>query len=117
MKKKVFYWIPRLIAILLILFYGVFTLDVFQEYSGQELFIALFMQLLPCLILTLVLILAWFKGIHGGFAFISLGFLSIWFFSTWKDLISFLLLSMPLIIVGFLFIVEHIRAVPAPYKK
>lgn len=50
---------PRVVGILGILFLSSFELDVFgQGYSASELVVALFMHLIPSLVLIAVLILA-----------------------------------------------------------
>ncbi len=42
-----------------ILFVSMFAMDVFEEYTGWTLLVALFMHLIPSIILTIFLVLAW----------------------------------------------------------
>ena len=55
--KKFLYWLPRILAILYILFIALFALDVFGAgYSPLETVIALFMHLVPNYILIAILL-------------------------------------------------------------
>ena len=77
MTKKVnkfIYWIPRILAILLILFLMIFSLDVFESgLTGWQMLIGLFMHNLPSLILAIVLWISWKYEIVGGVTFIIAG--------------------------------------------
>ena len=79
-KQKLIYWIPRILVIIFILFISLFSLDVFSEYSGLEVFIALFMHLIPSFILIILLIIAWKWEKIGGILFLILGGVFIIFF-------------------------------------
>ena len=58
--KSILFWAPRIISILFILFLSLFALDVFgQGYGFWETVQALFMHLLPSLLLVAALLLAW----------------------------------------------------------
>ena len=60
MSRIVFYWLPRILAILFIAFISMFALDVFREGgSPMQIAIALFMHLIPSAVLLIALILAW----------------------------------------------------------
>jgi len=59
MSAKFFYWSPRLLAILFILFLSLFALDVFDGNQGAAVWLALLMHLTLPLALLLVVILAW----------------------------------------------------------
>ncbi|MBR9693359.1 hypothetical protein GOV07_05560 [Candidatus Woesearchaeota archaeon] len=98
-------WLPRGIVILYICFLSLFALDVFSEgYGFLELLVALFMHLLPSLVLVGVLILAWKRPKWGGITFLVLGLIFTVFFNTYEDLINFLIISLPLFITGGLFV-------------
>ncbi len=104
MRSKYLYWAPRVLAILFIAFLSIFALDVFGEgYGFLELLIALFMHLIPALILVGVLLVAWKREKVGGIIFIIIGFLFTIFFRTYSNLIGFLLISFPVFLIGFLF--------------
>jgi hypothetical protein len=85
---------------------SMFALDVFVEYSFPEVFVALFMHLIPSFVLTGLLCLAWKKELYGGIAFIVLSLVFTIFFNTYREIISFLLISLPVLIVGILFLVN-----------
>jgi hypothetical protein len=69
--NKYLYWAPRILAILLILFMMLFSLDVFQSgLTGWQIAIGLFMHNLPSLILAIVLLISWKYEIVGGIVFV-----------------------------------------------
>jgi len=110
MRSKYLYWAPRVLAILFIAFLSIFALDVFVEgYSFLELSIALFMHLIPALILVGVLWVAWRREKVGGIIFVIIGFLFTIFFRTYSNLIGFLLISFPVFLIGFLFWISKLR--------
>ena len=109
-RDRLWHWLPRILAIGGIFFLAIFALDVFSEYDNAlEIAIGLFMHLIPSYILFAVTVLAWRYGVAGGLLFIGLGLLSIVFFETYRDLIVMLLVSVPPIIVGILFIYDEMR--------
>lgn len=68
------YWTPRILAILLILFLFLFSLDVVGTKLGfWGTFLNLLMNNIPSLILLIVLIISWKREIVGGIAFILAG--------------------------------------------
>ncbi len=92
--KKFFYWLPRILAILYICFFSVFALDVFGEPQWP---LALFMHLIPSMVLLTMTIVAWKKERVGGILFFLAGvFILVFYHTLWMALpafaISFLLL-------------------------
>ena len=69
-KEKIIFWLPRVLVIILILFVSMFAFDVFAEYQGVELLIALFMHLVPSFILIIILIAAWKFELIGAILFL-----------------------------------------------
>lgn len=107
-KNKTWYWLPRILAIVFILFVSIFALDVFMEdYTLLETIVALFMHLIPTFVLIAVTILAWKKEFAGGIAFIILGLLFTVFFNTYQELVGFLIISLPVFVIGILFLISH----------
>lgn len=92
-------WSARILSILFILFISMFALD----SSG----IGFFIHLIPSYILVALLILSWFKPLSGGICFIILSGLFTYFFKTYNDIIVFLLISIPVLIIGILFIIQY----------
>ena len=108
-KKDWIFWTPRILTILFIVFMSMFAFDVFGEYSGLELLIAFFMHIIPSLVLIGILILAWRKEKVGGYMFITLAVLFTIFFKLYKDIIVFLIIGLPVLLTGILFLLDYYR--------
>jgi hypothetical protein len=114
---KFLHWAPRIICILAIIFISLFALDSF----GPDLTIwqqigAFLVHLIPSFVLIALLIVAWKWEFIGGliFTLIGLGFSPIIFMhnykmnqSVWMSLLIILMITMPFVIVGILFMVSH----------
>lgn len=112
-KKKMLHILPRILSIVFILFFSIFALDVFgQGYGFWETIVALFMHLIPSFILTAILVVAWKNEEVGGIIFLALSLIFTIFFNTYKNLVSFLMMSFPLIIIGILFLLNHTKKNP-----
>ena len=79
------------------------ALDVFAEYSGLELLIALFMHLIPTFILIAVTVLAWKWEIVGAVLFPALGIFYIIVMWANADFVAYLLITGPVFLLGILF--------------
>jgi len=98
--------LPRILAILYIAFISLFAFDVFEEgYGLLGTMLALFMHLIPSFILIACLVLAWKRPKIGGIVFMALGVVFTLFFRTYQRLDVFLIVSLPLLVVGALFII------------
>ena len=62
---------------------------------------------LPWLLLLLLVYIAWKKELIGGSLITLIGFLSIAFFKTYEHLIVFMLVSLPLILLGGSLVVSY----------
>lgn len=101
--------LPRTLAIIYIAFISLFALDVFGEgYGFFGTMLALFMHLIPSFILILCLVLAWKKPIIGGAIFVVLGIIFTLWFRTYQRIEVFLIISLPLFVIGIFFIVDGI---------
>ena len=119
MKKsiKIFYWLPRIICILAILFVSLFAADAFAPgLTIWQQISAFIMHLIPSFVLLAFLIVAWKWEYVGGIIFIIIGLgLSPLVFihnykmnhSIWMSLWIILLITIPFVIVGILFVVSH----------
>jgi hypothetical protein len=97
LKKKIRYtWIPRTLAILFIILISLFALD-------TPFGIGFLIHLIPSFIFIGCLIVAWFKPKIGGILFGLVGIGTIIFFDTYRELISFIIISVPPIVIGILF--------------
>ncbi|HWP95617.1 MAG TPA: hypothetical protein VN426_02125 [Syntrophomonadaceae bacterium] len=109
-NKGHFIWVPRALAIVFVLFISLFALDVF---SGQASFLqrlgGLFFHLIPSLVVLGLLLIYWNHPLYSGIVFIIISALFTFFFQTYRAWSSFLLLSIPLLLIGLLFIIAHTR--------
>lgn len=113
-SKSIIYWTPRIICILAILFISIFALDSFSpEKTIWQQLQAFFIHLIPTYILTAFLIIAWKWEYIGGIIFIviGLGFSPFIFIhnynmnqSIWMSLSIILMITIPFVVVGILFI-------------
>lgn len=111
------FWIPRILCIISILFISMFALDSFAP--GMPLWMQIrdfLIHLIPSYILALILWFAWVKEKWGGLLFIVFGSAtSIPIFlmnyhrtgSVWIGLSVVLLINLPLIMVGVMFMISH----------
>lgn len=85
----VFLWLPRVLAIVFILFISMFALDVFGE---EQWLLALVMHLIPSFILIIITIIAWRNERVGGWLFLLAGVaMLIHYGITWVALPVFLI--------------------------
>ncbi len=113
-------WIARILCIAAILFVSMFALDAFNE--GETIFqkLAAFgMHLLPSIVLALILFIAWKHERTGGIILILIGLLlSPFIFNMNVDrtgswligLEVILMINLPFIIAGILFILSSIKS-------
>lgn len=82
MKKiTIFYWLPRILGIVFILFLAIFALDVFIPGKTIPYYIvALFMHLIPNFVLAGMLFIAWKNEQIGGFLFLLAALFFTFFF-------------------------------------
>jgi hypothetical protein len=106
--KKALKWIPRILAILCIGFISMFALDVFSEgYGFPEVLVALFMHLIPSLLLLTALIVAWERPRIGGAIFLVLALVTIFFFNVTENPVALLVTTLPLGVIGSLFLIRN----------
>ncbi len=114
---KVIHWLPRILCIIAILFISLFAADAFnpERTIGQQL-ADFFMHLIPSFILLVLLLIACKWELVGGIIFmiIGLGFSPIVFIHNYKmnhsigmSLGIILMITIPFVIVGILFVVSH----------
>ncbi len=105
--KGIMYWTPRVLAILYALFITLFALDIFYEtFTFWQTIVSLLIHLIPTGILLLILFIAWKWEYVGGGLYVLLGIGFTLFFETYKSLMTFLIISLPIIVIGLLFIVN-----------
>jgi len=113
-KRSALFWAPRILAIAAALFLSVFALDIFTEgYSFGDMIVALFMHLIPSLLILVALGVAWRWERLGGGLFIFLGLLYVWLFWEPGRWVAYLIISGPLFLIGVLFLL-HFWLVQVP---
>lgn len=96
--------IAPLLAICYLLFISIFALDVFSEgYSLIELGVALFMHLVPSLFVLLGVGLGYWRNQVAALYFAALAIGFTLFFQTYRDIITLLIISLPLTIIAGLY--------------
>ncbi len=98
--NKTLEWLPRVLAIIYAVFISIFALD-------GESFLGVLIHLIPSFVLVGIIILAWKKELYGGIVFVIFSIIFTIFFNTYREIISFLLISLPLLIIGGLFILNY----------
>jgi len=115
---KILHWLPRILCILAILLVSLFALDSFEAGVpfGKQL-LAFLIHLIPSVILTAFLIVAWKWELTGGIILMAAGILFTPFIfssnyhmnhSVWMSLGIVLAITFPFIVVGGLFIVGYL---------
>lgn len=113
---RLFHWMPRIICILAILFISMFAADAFGPgRSFAEQLGDFIIHLIPSFVLLFILFVAWKWERTGGILFLVIGLaLSPFIFrlnynmnhSVWMSLLIILMITVPFIIVGILFIMS-----------
>ncbi len=106
-KPPAICWIPRILIILFIIFISLFALDVFGEYQGLELLVALFIHLLPAIVLIILLIVSWKYELVGGILLILIAIFALFFFNAKENPAAIPILILPVLIIAVLFLISH----------
>lgn len=96
---KFLYWLPRVLAIVFITFISMFALDVFGE---PQWFLALLIHLIPSYVLIFLTFVAWKNELIGGGLFVGIGV-----FMLVSSDFEPLIISLPMIVIGLLFLIYH----------
>jgi prolipoprotein diacylglyceryltransferase len=119
-STKILHWTARILCILAILFISLFALDsVSSERTFWQNATALLMSLIPSFVLLAVLIIAWKWEKTGGIILTIIGLALCIFvfvlnykrnhFSVAISLKNALMLAIPFVLAGILFILSHYR--------
>lgn len=117
-RAKIIHWLPRILCILSILFVSVFALDAFDQNESFMVQLGDFaMHLIPSILLSIILWLAWNKPLIGGILFGLVGLI----FTPWvyhnnyemnhsvsMSLGVIFLITIPFVFIGVLFIIDHL---------
>lgn len=103
-NTQLFYWLPRVLAVVFILCISFFALDSFG--TGEPWYMNLLgflIHLIPSYVLVIALIFAWKHEAVGGIVFLVLYIGALFFFRF--EMVGILIFS-PLILIGVLFILR-----------
>lgn len=105
--KKFLYYSPRVLSVLFVLFLSLFSLDVFNEYSGWGVLLPLLIHLLIPILLLLAVIIAWKYDLFGALAFFV--FIGLFFYEAGfgRDWTVYLAIILPASIIGILFLINY----------
>ncbi|MFX4261551.1 DUF7670 domain-containing protein [Pelotomaculum propionicicum] len=109
-KNIKLFWTPRILAILYILFLSLFALDAFTgEGPFYRELLGFVFHLLPSFILLITLAASWKYPVHSGIAFIFFSLLFTLSFNTYENILTLLIISLPITLIGILLIISHIK--------
>ncbi|MBN2057701.1 MAG: hypothetical protein JW782_02775 [Candidatus Saganbacteria bacterium] len=99
--------VARLLALAYIAFLVLMSLDVFNiiGFSMIEKVVGFIIHLIPAFLVAVCLMIAWKKETAGGLLLLILAVGFTFFFRTYRDPGIFMIATLPLIVVGTLFIV------------
>jgi hypothetical protein len=108
--KIVARWAARILSILLILFFLVFSFD-------EPIFsLGFLMHNIPTIIILIAAIIAWKREKAGGIIYLLLGIFSIFFFNIREHLQAFLITA-PFILIGILFLISAKKDIPPTHSS
>jgi len=100
------YWLPRVAAIIYIVFISIFALDAFsKDFSLFENIIAFVIHLIPSFILLALTIIAWKWQKLGGLLLIVASIIFTFFFKSYREFWGFVIITIPILLLGLLFII------------
>lgn len=115
MTAKLVRWTPRILTILAILFFMMFSLDEFtgSESLGKHI-IGFLMHNIPAWIMVIALIISWKRELYGGICFVLCAIAFSIVFRTFAGNPYSAIVLAPVLITGLLFIFSHfIHLAPA----
>ena len=108
--RRILYWTPRVLGILMAAFVSLFALDVFSEGLGfWQTLLALLIHLIPVYIIIIILVLAWRREWVGAVFFLALALFHViwgWGRFHWS---AYLGLDGPLVLLSLLFLLNWIH--------
>jgi hypothetical protein len=118
-SDKKSYWTPRILGILFILYLSLFSLDSFDSSlpTSQQI-LAFLIHLIPSIVLSFALVLAWKKELWGGILLLLIGIAGSNYLicghdrspqssrNAWGIVLT---ISMPFALTGVSFILDHLR--------
>jgi len=114
-NRSIYYWLPRILSILFILFIMMFSLDVFDGTSSLgDILIGLFMHNLPAFGMMLITFFAWRNDFVGAIGFGGIGLALIILvniaMSGNSDAVGNFVISGPAFVIGVLYLVNWLKS-------
>lgn len=117
-EKIILFWSPRILAILFAFFLSLFAADVFSEnLDFWQKITALFIHLIPSLLILVLLSIAWRWEIVGTLSYFLL---AIWYIaSSWGrfPLSVYVVITAPLFVISILFLINWFYHDELHYKN
>ena len=108
MKNKFLFWIPRVVAILAVLFMMMFSLDSMGEgQTFRDILVCFLMHNIPAFVLILILVLLWKRDLVMGILFVLAAFVLAIRFNGFGKNWGVLIIAAPFLIAGIIFIGNH----------
>jgi hypothetical protein len=116
-NRKILRWTPRALGVGYALFISLFAFDVWGTGNGfWEELAAFLIHLIPAYVAAIVLLVAWRWPWIGGASFIVLAGAFSFVFG-WREVEVLLLMALPLILIGLLFLADGWANRPQPQPK
>jgi hypothetical protein len=115
--KKLFYWLPRILSVLFVVFISVFSLDVFGEYDGWSVIIPLLIHLIPSFVVLVLVVFAWKHDLAGSIIFFGIALLYVLMVGFNRHWSWYVGISGPAALVGLLFLLNWLRGRKAKKRK
>jgi len=97
----VLFYVPRILAILLAIFYGLFAFD-------TPLGIGFLVHLIPTLLILACVVAFWKYDIAACVSFLLIDVAVTFYYSTWSSTSHFLLITVPYSIICLLYLASHL---------
>lgn len=111
MAAKIILWLPRILSILFVIFLSLFAMDVFAFYKGWALIQALFIHLLPAIILAAVIVISWRYELAGAISFLLFACAYVWVVGMNRPWSWYAFIMAPAFFIGIFFFLSWL------YKK
>jgi len=108
-KKEIIRWLPRILSIAFVLFLSLFAMDVFGEYTGWELILALLIHLLPSFALLGVVLISWKHELAGAVIFSAFGIFYVMAAGLSRPWTWYAFISGPAFVVAILFFISWLQ--------
>jgi len=110
-------WLPRILAIAFALFLSLFALDSFgEDLPLLEQVTGFLIHLAPVYMLVIATVIAWRWPLVGGVLFLAVGVMFTFWFNTYRSAIAFLMVSLPVFIIGVLLLADALFIENRPHS-